>query len=273
MSGIDITIPAALDARPIAATLVGDPSTARALVTINPATAVTRAFYRPFAEHLAQRGFAALTFDWRANADARMRDWGERDLRGVLEWATKEHPRTPLAGFGHSAGGQMLALAGPLVERYQAFVGVAAQSGYYKHWPRPQRWRRAAEWFVGIPVTTALFGRVPKAVLGEPLPKNVAREWARWCRHPDYILRDDSDARRAGFARVRCPVLAYGFDDDDYGPPASVDWWAAQLVNAKVERAQRRGPVGHFGFFKPKMRATLWNEAVDFVAAAVDGRR
>lgn len=107
-----------------------------------------RRFYREFAEFLASRGHAVLTFDHRSMGEsvpaprARMRDWGEKDLAGVLTYVQKGHPALPLAGFGHSAGGQMLALAEG-AERYQAFVGVAAQSGHWRHWPGALKWRRA----------------------------------------------------------------------------------------------------------------------------------
>ena len=126
---MDLRIPAT-DGFPLAATLFGEPSVARSLVTINPATAVPRRFYATFAEWLAARGHLVLTFDYRSMGESvpgpkgvRMRDWGEKDLAGILAWARKEHDTLPLAGFGHSAGGQMLALAEGS-ERYQAFVGA-----------------------------------------------------------------------------------------------------------------------------------------------------
>lgn len=270
----DLRIPAT-DGFALEATLFGAPADARSLVTLNPATAVPRRFYRELAEFLAARGHLVLTYDDRYTKDARMRDWGEKDLAGVLAWARKEHPTLPLAGFGHSAGGQMLCLAEG-AERYRAFVGVAAQSGYWRHWPGALKWRRALDWHIVLPAFAHLFGRVPGGLgLGDGLPKGVALEWARWCRHPAYILSEETDARRARLAKLAFPFLSYSFSDDTYGPKLAVDWWAAQLVSARVERrhvAPRElgvASVGHFGFFKRKQGGALWEPTAEWLERAL----
>lgn len=265
----------ATDGLPLEATLHGEPERARSLVTLNPATAVPRRFYREFAEFLASRGHLALTYDNRYTKDARMRDWGDKDLAGILAWAAKEHPALPPAGFGHSAGGQMLCLADG-AERYQAFVGVAAQSGYWKHWPGALKWRRALDWHVVLPTFSHVVGRVPGGLgLGDGLPKGVALEWARWCRHRDYILSEDSDARRARLAKLTFPFLSYSFSDDTYGPKPAADWWAAQFVSANVERRHVEprelgvASVGHFGFFKRKQGGALWEPTAEWLERAL----
>jgi predicted alpha/beta hydrolase len=276
----DLRIPAT-DGFPLAATLFGEPANARSLITLNAATAVPRRFYREFAEFLAARGHLVLTFDWRGmgdsvpRKDAKMRDWGEKDLTGILTWAAKEHPDLPLAGFGHSAGGQMLALAEGC-ERYRAFVGVAAQSGHWRHWPSPKRWRRALDWHVLMPVMATVAGRVPGWLgLGHDLPRGVALEWARWCRHPDYLLRDDHDARAARLAKLTFPFLSYSFADDDYGPRDAADWLAAQFVNAQVDRRHIEPrdigveSLGHFGFYRKEQGGALWVPTAEWLECAL----
>lgn len=267
---MDLRIPA-MDGFPLAATLFGDPAQARMLVTLNPATATPRRYYAPFAQFLAARGHLALTFDYRYNKDARMRDWGEKDLAGMLAWAQKEHGALPLTGIGHSAGGQMLALADGS-ERYQAFVGVAAQSGHWRHWPAPLKWRRALDWHVILPAFAHAFGRVPGGLgLGDGLPKGVALEWARWSRHREYILSEETAVRRARLAQLDFPFLAYSFEDDAYGPKAAADWWAAQFVSARVERRHLApsdlgvSSVGHFGFFREKQGGSLWAPTAEWL--------
>lgn len=277
----DLRIPAT-DGFLLAATLHGDPARARSLVTINGATAVPRRFYREFAEFLAARGHLVLTFDYRGMGesapcpDARMRDWGEKDLAGILTWAQKEHPSLPLAGFGHSAGGQMLALADGS-ERYQALVGIAAQTGHWRHWPAPLRWRRALDWWVLFPSVLAIIGRVPGGLgLGDGLPRGVAAEWARWCRHRDYLFRDDTAARRARAAKLAFPFLSYSFSDDTFGPKEAADWLAAQYPNTKVERRHLRPAevgakrVGHMGFFRRKQGGALWEPTAEWLEHALE---
>lgn len=272
MGLVELRIPAT-DGFRLAATLYGEPRSARSLATLNPATAVPRRFYREFAEFLASRGHLALTFDYRGMGGSvpapgvRMRDWGDKDLAGVLAWAQKEHPSLPLVGFGHSAGGQMLALAEG-AERYRAFVGVAAQTGHWRHWPFPLKLRRAFDWWVLFPTMLATVGRIPGGVgMGDGLPKGVAAEWSRWCRHRDYILSEDTAARRARLARLTFPFLSYSFEDDTFGPKAAADWWAAQFPNAKVERRHLPGPMGHFGFFRAKTGQALWTPTAEWVEA------
>lgn len=276
----DLRIPAT-DGFPLAATTFGRAEGARSLVTLNPATAVPRRFYRGFAEWLAARGHLVVTFDYRGVGEsvpapgARMRDWGEKDLAGILAWAAKEHPTLPLAGFGHSAGGQMLALAEG-GHRYRAFVGVAAQTGYWGYWPAPAKWRRLFDWYVLLPAFAHVLGRVPARVgLGDGLPKGVALEWARWCRHPEYLLSEDTAARKARLAKVTCPLLSYSFSDDGFGPRAAHDWLARQFVDAKIERRHVTPAelgvekIGHFGFYRKHIGGALWEPTAAWLERAL----
>lgn len=62
-------------------------------------------------------------------------------------------------------------------------------------------------------------------------------------------------------------MLAFGFDDDVYGPRAAIDALLALYVNARIERRQLgrdRGPIGHFGFFR-KRHWALWGEVSKFL--------
>ncbi len=106
----DITIPAD-DGFPLAATLF-EPSQARTgvpLVVVGAATAVPRRYYGQFAAFLAAHGHPAITFDYRGVSqsrpkslvgfDARMRDWGERDCKGVLAWAEAHGAEVSVKGF------------------------------------------------------------------------------------------------------------------------------------------------------------------------------
>lgn len=254
----------ALDGRPLDHTLYGEPT--RGVLVVNGATAVPRKFYKPFAERFAKEGWLVVTYDYRMTREARMTEWGTLDQAGVLAWAAKTYPDAPLAGVGHSAGGQLAGIA-PGNERYQAFIGAAAQSGYWKLWPAPLRYRRWADMTVILPGITRVTGSVPKWALGQALPGKIAREWAWWCRHPDYILRDDSAARRAAFSRVTARMLMYSFEGDSFGPPASIDWLANQFVNARVERRHvTEGKLGHFGYFRPHA-TQVWEESAAFLAA------
>src|ERR687893_2099743 len=141
------TIIRATDKFQLAATEFGDASRAERVALIAPATGVRRRLYIPFAEFLATEGFAVVTWDWRGTGDSRpeslrgfgatMRDWGERDLAGVIDWAATRYPSARLSVVGHNFGGQSVGLARNR-DRVRRLVTVGAQSGYLGHWPRPR---------------------------------------------------------------------------------------------------------------------------------------
>ncbi len=244
------------------------------VVLINAATAVPRHYYAKFARHAANQGLLCLTYDYRGVGDSRprnlrgfdasMSDWGTKDLAGVLAWAKKEHPALPVVAVGHSAGGQIMPLADG-AHRIRALLGVASQSGYWGHWPSPSRYRRFVDWHLLVPAVATVAGRLPKWALGQEVPKGVAVEWSRWCRHPEYVVMGDP-VRQAAFASWRGRIRALGFSDDSWAPPASIDGLLALYPNAEKEHLQftptvAGGPVGHFGFFRETFRDSLWPKA------------
>jgi len=273
----DCTIPAT-DGYALAATEFRPARHPALVVLMAPATGVKRSLYRAFAAWLAARGCAVVTWDWRGTGGSRpaslrgfeatmLDHWARRDLAGVIAWAGAHHPGTPLAAVGHSFGGQALGLA-PNARALRAAVTVAAQSGYWGHWPRPAAWRYALLWYVAMPGVAHLLGHFPGRLLGlgEDLPRGVALQWARWCRTPDY-LGDFS-----GHARFTAPILAFSFTDDIYAPPRAVDWLHARYGSTALER-RHVGPgelgvarIGHFGFYRPEAEP-LWREAAEWLEA------
>jgi predicted alpha/beta hydrolase len=272
----------ATDLHPLDATLF-EPAGARATVVIHGATAVPRTYYHPFAAHLAGRGLRVLTYDYRGiggsrphslvGFDATMRDWAEKDARAAHRFAARLGD--PVITIGHSFGGQLLGLLDE-PQASSAVILVAAQLGYFGHWPLGKRIRYAAMWHALIPALVRLHGYLPgRFGLGEDLPAGVALEWARWCRHPDYLVGHvDGAAER--FARFDRPTLFFSFTDDPFAPPGAVDALLRRLGSAPVSH-RRVAPwdlglpdLGHFSFFRPRA-ASLWPEVLSFVDATLAG--
>lgn len=278
-AGRDVRVPA-LDGRELAGTLF-EPERAgpRRLVVVASATGVKRGYYARFAGWLARRGYTALTLDYRgiggsrdgraAESTAAMHEWGELDLAGALSWATGSFGVQRAAIVGHSVGGQLLGMV-PAPERVSAVVTVGSQSGEVWLWPTLARWRMALLMYGAIPGVTRAVGYLPGALgVGEDLPPGVALEWARWCRTPGYLVADGGEVRKAAYARLTAPLLAFGFDDDPYAPPEAIDALLGFYPNARRQRRQvsrAEAKVGHFGFFRDRFRATLWEEAERFLA-------
>ncbi len=274
----------ALDGFELAATLYTpvNGEDRRTAVLVNSATAVKRRYYDGYARYLADAGFTVVTYDYRGIGGSRprslvrfsafMRQWGEEDQGGVLAWIAARFPDHKLLVVGHSVGGQIVGLA-PGNERIGGMIGIAAQSGYWRHWPAPARYRMALRWYLGVPVASRLFGYVP-GWLGtkEDLPGGVAREWAEWCRQPDFLFEGHQERRR-GYERFAKPLLAYSFEDDDYAPRAAVESLLDAYRDARVDHRHvtpkelGATAIGHFGFFRERFRATLWRESANWLSA------
>jgi predicted alpha/beta hydrolase len=252
-------------------------------VVIAGATGVRQRYYARFAAWLAGQGVDVLTFDYRGIGDsldgdigdspARMRDWGALDLAAALDWTADALGARAVGVVGHSAGGQLVGLL-PDVRRVAAVVTVGSQSGDFRLWPAPARWRMALLWYGLVPGVTRAAGFLPGRLgVGESLPAGVALEWARWCRTRGYFDGDASVDVRTRLGEVRAPLLGYSFDDDPYAPPAAVDALLSLYANADVRRRKvgASARLGHFGFFRSRARERYWTEVRDFLRESLEG--
>lgn len=255
-----------------------------AAVVVASATAVSRHYYGKFAHYLAERGFTVLTFDYRGIGSsapddlkgfaAGMQHWGEEDLAGAIDWLRETAQPDHLFMVGHSVGGQIVSLADNN-RTLDGLVLVAAQSGYWRLFGK-RRPRLFITWHLLIPLLTRIYGRLPKWLMGgEDLPAGVARQWARWGRHPDYIVSHGPRVRQ-GFARIAVPLLAYRFSDDQTAPGRAVAallrWYENAAVQERAVDPSDLGvpQIGHFGFFRQKFSETLWREAGDWLVGLVE---
>jgi predicted alpha/beta hydrolase len=276
----DKTIPAR-DGYPLAATVFSPEGPPRGIVLINSATAVSRKFYRGFASYLAERGLAALTYDYRGIAgsrppslrgfNVRMRDWASLDATAVIDHVRQGWPAADLLVVGHSFGGHVVGLVPNNGEILRALL-VAAPA----HWRlmrAPERYRVYVMMrFVGTPVAWAL-GYVPgKLGIGEDLPRDLFLEWTRWVTRPRYFFDDPTLAALENFPRYRGALRAICLTDDPWATAPAVDLLCSGFTGTSPQRLDIRphdvhaNRIGHFGFFRPEHRDTLWREAADWLA-------
>jgi predicted alpha/beta hydrolase len=252
-------------------------------VIIGSATAVSRSYYRDFAEMLQGHAFSVFTFDYRGvgdslsrplpQMDAGLSDWGRLDIPAAVDWVRKNFPESPIHYVGHSVGGQLLGL----IDNNLAFskiVLVAAQSGDHRLWPAHKRPLLKA-WSNTIATVSRRLGHMPGWLLGQKmnLPQRVGEEWAQWALTKGYYPTLFPEAR-AGFARLRAPILALGFDDDPYAPQKAVAellrWVGSTDINHRhlIARRLPGKKIGHFGFFRRQFHATLWPLVLGFLEDA-----
>ena len=288
----DITFPAK-DGYVLGASLFLPRGAKSHAVLINSATAVPRKIYRGFAGYLARRGCAVLTYDYRGTGDSRqkalvgynqlkslvgfkasMSDWAALDVTAAVAWMRERYHHLPLNYVGHSFGGQALGLLPNNTEVSRALM-IAAQAGYWKLMASPERYRVYALLnFIGTPLTK-LLGYAPGWIgLGEDLPKGVFEQWVRWVMSERYLFTDPELPGLTNFANYKGAMRALCLSDDPWATRAAVGllcsgFSAIQPEILTVTPADAGvASIGHFGFFRPEHRDTLWRGAAEWIQAA-----
>lgn len=277
----DLELVAADGAR-LAATLFEPAAPAARAVAIQSAVGVPQRYYAKFAAFLAERGIAAITYDYRGIGRSlrgplrakrgTLSDWAERDIPAAWDALEAAAPGARLFAVGHSFGGQAIGLL-PRPGRIAGMLAFGSQSGYWKHWPGAWRLGMWVFTHLMIPGTAPLlgYGAASAVGMGEDLPRDVVREWAAWCRHPEYLV--GALGAHARYAQVRAPLRVFSATDDVFAPERAVRALLGFYPNApgEVRRVAPRelgvDAIGHFGFFRERFRDTVWREAADWLDA------
>ncbi len=275
------------DGYALAGTLVAPAAPRRALVLAG-GTGFPREFYGPLAKFLAARGHAVLTFDYRGmggSAPASLRgfagdmsDWATRDMPGALDALVARHPDLPLAWVGHSFGGQVVG-AIPDLERVDRIVHIACSTGWWPYHRAPRKWGAAVLWYLYGPVAMRVFGRIPQGRVwqGRALPREVYRQWRRWCLDRRYFTVDVGPGLALGdpdFARLPAPIRAIAFTDDWIATPRTVAMLHALYTTRGVPvRATWIAPadvgvqrIDHEGAFHTS-RSAVWPRIAEVLEA------
>jgi predicted alpha/beta hydrolase len=287
----DITVPAK-DGYPLGATLFLPRGAKHHAVLISSATATPRKIYRGFAGYLARRGFAVLTYDYRgiggsrqksiegynrpkslAGFKATMSDWAALDAAAAVSWMRERYRALPLSYVGHSFGGQAFGLLANNAEVSRALL-VASQAAYWKLMASPERYRVYAALNFVVKPLTHLLGYAPGRIgLGEDLPKGVFQQWVRWVMSPRYMFTDASLSGLSNFEKYGGALRAIYLSDDPWATRPAVELLCSGF-SAITPDITRVAPsdvgaekIGHFGFFRPEHRDTLWRSAAEWLEA------
>jgi predicted alpha/beta hydrolase len=280
----------ATDGYPLGATLFLPRGVKRNAVLINSATAVPRKVYNGFARYLAGRGCAVLTYDYRGTGDSRqksltgynqprslagfktsMSDWALLDTTAAVGWMRGRYKDLPLAYVGHSFGGQALGLLPNNTEISRALF-VAAQAGYWKLMAFPERYRVYAMLnLVGMPLTRAIGYAPGWSGLGEDLPKGVFTQWVKWVNSKRYMFDDPDLKALENFPKYHGALRALCISDDPWATRPAVELLCSAFTSIKPEivtitpAEAKAAKIGHFGFFRPEHRDTLWRGAAEWL--------
>ena len=279
----DLSIPAGQGVN-LAATCVHPAASSSAgnWIVISSAMAAPRRFYQPLAEFLAGRGYRVITFDHRGIGDSAdchpraskssLSDWGQLDLEAVLQWTMKHEQADRTYLIGHSLGAQLPGIA-PSARHLAGLVLVNAPSGYWRNWSGLSQAGIFLAFHIAIPLLCRVFGYLPGRVLGkgESVPAGVAREWASWGRHPNYICRPDTGPTPRVFDKIEAPILGWNIEDDPLAPTKAANALLAFYSSAEITRRtvskeeSRHAPLGHWGWFRESQSRPHWQETADWL--------
>ena len=248
----------------------GVPSTT---VIVAPGAAAEARFYLPFCEYLASTGVDVLTFDFRTIGESRI-DATRRRVSGFTDWIEQDYPavvahaRTHGRGgflvvIGHSAGGWMGGVQ-PAADKIDAFVGVAALSGHWRHMARPHRYAHWLAWHLVVPLACRLLRFWP-GVIGfrRNLAPRFGLQFSRWARHPEFVFSEPDFEGNA--AKFRGRMHLFQIADDPWGTAVAVssfrDWFpnaSGRVVETIPVEAAPSASIGHFGVFRKANASSLW---------------
>lgn len=282
------------DGRHLAASWAEPVGEARAVAVVSSAAGVPRGYYRGFAQWLAGRGYAVLTYDYRGIGGSRrgplrqepasMRDWAVLDMSAALAAAQVRRATQglPLLLVGHSFGGNSIGFAQG-VQHADALLTVGSQLGEARLYPGGHRLVTEFFFRAWLPTVVALAGHAPGWSLGggaQPLPPRVARQWSQWGRTEGWAFGDPAMRENRSASAIAAPVHLWNITDDlTYAPPRTVDALAAQFRNAAVQRhtlapadvGVRR--LGHFGAFRREPGPQLWQRLLAPIEQAAPALR
>lgn len=257
----------------ISANIYDVPKSTTVLI-ISSATGVKQSYYKKFAEFIREKGISVITFDYLGigkslkeplkNLNNTTVDWSKTDLSSVINYTEQNYPESKITLLGHSIGGQLIGLSKSSTIAHKVIL-VAAQSGYWKFWKGFERYKLWIYWKILFPFLIKTFGYLPsKKISGmENLPKNVAKQWIKWCLSPEYLFENIAE-EDLFFKNIKIPLASFSIENDQFAPREAVDWLTKRYENAEIKKTHlmakdfKTNDIGHFGIFREKFKENIW---------------
>lgn len=276
----DFTASAA-DGFPLSMRLVSAKAPQVALL-VSSGTGFPKRFYERFARHLASRGAAVVTYDFRGIAGSRpddlramqmdYPDWGRLDMPAALDALIEAAPGLPVVHVGHSVGGHFMGFM-PNHDRIARHAFISVGSGYWGHHHRRYNPVELFFWFGLGPYSLWRRGYIKGGGLwgGADLPRGVFQTWRRWCLKQAYFRDELKDRLQPHhYDAVTAPIRSWVFPDDPIATPRTAADLLAVYPRARAEVVMRSpsdygvARIGHEGAFRTGMTA-FWDEIFDWL--------
>jgi len=214
-------------------------------VVFLPGLGVPIAYYAPFLDDWASRGFTIFALELRgmpqsSTTDVRAEDFGyahvlDVDLPAVVAQSPLEKP---FVLAGHSLGGQLSMLyAGRDHGDVSAVVTIASGSSHPSTLPTlaGRSVRRTQVAIIGV--TSRLLGYHPgdRLRFGGRQPRRMIGDWAHEARTGTYRLAGSSRDDESALSGIRVPVLMVTLEGDRLISPAAAAHLANRATGVTVE--------------------------------------
>lgn len=259
------------------------PKSIKAAVLIAPATGIKKRFYNAFATFLAGNGYGVICFENRGiggskqgksinNGQPSLIDWGKLDLTAAFSQLQISFPNTEYHIVGHSAGGQLTGLMED-VSQIKSLFNFASSSGSLSNMNGFFKFQATFFLNMFIPINNLLFGHTKSqwVGMGEPLPKQVAKEWSKWCNGKGYVAVDfNQNIQKHLYNDITAPSMWVHATDDGIANIKNVEDMIRIYPNSKVEiktlvpADNGFKDIGHMKFFSSKY-SQLWQIALDWL--------
>jgi predicted alpha/beta hydrolase len=238
------------------------------IIVITPAMGVTATYYQPLCQEISGHGLIAATVDlrglgqsdWRAS---RRKDYGYHEMvhcdwPAFLAAIRERHPRNPLFLMGHSLGGQLsLLYLSSHPHSVTGLILVASASVYHQCYDQP--WKLLLQTQLAWAVAE-LMGHFPGDRIGFAgrEARLEIRDWARVARTGEFRFRrwGHTHDYEPLLARLKMPVLAVSFDDDELAPAMAVTNLCRKIGACDIEHRHYQpaqlghASLGHFQWVK-----------------------
>lgn len=258
------------------------PETLKGAVMIAPATGVKRIFYHSFATYLSENGYGVICFDNRGVGDSvqgsinsgnpSLISWGSLDMPAVLRKLQELFPSTSYHIIGHSAGGQLIGLMDNSKD-ISSFLAVASSSGSVRNINFPFKVKAYILLNLFIPFSNFMFGKTNSqwVGMGESLPKDVGKQWRKWCNGTGYVATDFGKTIKNHFYDdINIPSLWIHASDDPIANHTNVKDMirvysntSATIITLNPEDFACK-EIGHMKFFSSKL-SNLWPYALNWL--------
>lgn len=241
------------------------------VIVLASGAGITKEFYRSFALFLSEKGYPVFAFNYRGTGnetapdvkkcETNLHQWAVKDLDAVILHAVSKFPKQELIFIGHCVGGEIAGLA-RASEYISKIILISSALSCKKLWPIKDRIRIFFLKRV-ISLLSKVYGFFPGKKIGflGNLPAGVAKEWSDWCDKPNGLFDYYPDNN---YRKLRVPLLAFSFKDDWHCPPRAVQELLNRFLAAEITwhhlkpAAAGMKKVGHNGFFKEELKASLW---------------